>query len=154
DDTVLESLDLATGTPTLLCPAGDVAVAAGRAAFLRPESAVGTAACPGGPLNGDSDTKDDVVQLWTGSGAVQNLGRAATAVALSDTRLAALVSEAGDIQKYNGDNDMTDTVVQVRPADGTGSWTNVGRAADALGVAHDVVAFTVPEAAEGPGSLN
>ena len=42
-------------------PAENVAVAAGNAAFLRPESDAGTAICPGGSLNSlDTDTED----LW------------------------------------------------------------------------------------------
>ena len=36
-------------------PAGEVAAAFGKAAFLRPESPTGTAHCPGGSLNGDGD---------------------------------------------------------------------------------------------------
>ena len=42
DDTVLEAIDAVTGTPTTLCPAEDVSVAAGMAAFLRPEADVCT----------------------------------------------------------------------------------------------------------------
>src|SRR6185369_8491416 len=37
DDTVLEVLNATTGSLTTLCPAGQVAVKDGRAAFLRPE---------------------------------------------------------------------------------------------------------------------
>jgi Tol biopolymer transport system component len=164
DDTVLEVLDTALPSPTpiTLCPADDVAVAAGNAAFLRPESA-GFASdnpnCPAGTntggladLNGDGDTNDSVVHLWTG-GAAQNLGRAATAVDLSSTVLAALVSEAGDGVDYNGDSDKNDTVVQVHPV-GTGAWTNLKQAADTLTVVGDAVAFLTPELAQGGGSLN
>jgi Tol biopolymer transport system component len=157
-DNVLEVLDtgVVSPTPTTLCPADQVVVANGAAAFLRPESAVGTVACPGGSLNSpDSDTNDEVVQLWTG-GAVQNLGRAATAVGLSSTVLAALVSESGDGANYNsgaGDSDMTDDVVQVHPV-GAGAWTNVGQAADTLAVSGNVVAFLTPEAAQNGLDLN
>ena len=42
DDTVLEAVDATTGAITTLCPAGAVSVSNGNAAFLRPESAVGT----------------------------------------------------------------------------------------------------------------
>src|SRR5262249_40384054 len=82
---------------TTLCPAMDVAVAGGRAASLRPESPPATASCPGGSLNPpDADTADLVVQCWPDSmGHVANLGRAASAVAMSPTRLAALVTETG-----------------------------------------------------------
>ena len=46
DDVVLESIDAATGAITTLCPADEVSVAAGNAAFLRPESAAGTRVVP------------------------------------------------------------------------------------------------------------
>jgi Tol biopolymer transport system component len=153
DDTVLEVLTASTGALITLCPAEDVAVAAGNAAFLRPESIGGTGACPGGSLNPpDTDPNDLVVQLWTG-GTVQNLGRAATAVALSDAYLAALVSEPGDETIYNNDGDQNDTVVQVRKLTDTG-WTNIGQAADALDLNGSIVAFITPEAAQGPDPIN
>jgi len=54
DDTVLQVMSASSGAVTTLCPAEDVAVATGQAAFLRPEAvAGGTAACPAGSLNGD-----------------------------------------------------------------------------------------------------
>lgn len=157
-DTVLEVLDtrVPAATPQVLCAADQVAVAAGNAAFLRPESPAGNASCPGGSLNPpDADTNDRVVQLWTG-GAVQNLGRAATAVALSETFVAALVDEAGEGPTgtdFNADGDATDTVVQVHPV-GSGAWTNVGQAASILAVSGGVVAFLTDEAAQGGASLN
>jgi hypothetical protein len=85
---------------------------------------------------------------------VENLGLAATAVALSPQFIAALVSEAGngDVD-YNGDGDSADTVVQVHPV-GSGSWTNTAQAADAVGVSGSVVAWITPEAGQGAGSLN
>ena len=156
-DTVLEVLDAFTGTPTTLCPAADVAVAAGRAAFLRPESPTGTTACPGGSLNPpDIDTSDQVVQFWPGSGPVQNLRRAATAVALSDTYLAALVSEAGEETDLNGNDDPSDTVVEVHPVctPGSCSWlvpmdaSGHGQAADTVQVCGSLVVFLTPEAAQ------
>src|SRR5204863_10169502 len=77
DDTVLEVFDPASTAITTLCPATDVAVTNGAAAFLRTELAAGTPTCPGGPLHHDADGDDAVVQYWPGSGAVQNLGKAA-----------------------------------------------------------------------------
>lgn len=148
DDTVLEMFDATSGTMTTLCPAGDVAVANGNAAFLRPESATGTPQCPGGSLNDDvdADVTDEVVQLSIAGATPMNLKRAATAVGLSNELLAALVSEAGDgFTDYNGDEDTADTVVQTHPV-GAGSWTNVGQAADRMAVAGHVVAFLTPEA--------
>ena len=147
--TVLEVLDATTGGPATLCPAAEVAVAAGKAAFLRPEAAGFAPGCPGGSLNGDGDTSDLVVQLWPGAGPVENLGVAATAVAISDTVIAALVSEAGQGNAdLNGDGDTADTVVEVHPVSG-GSWTNVGQAADTVQVCGPLVVFLTPEAAQG-----
>ncbi|MGH7788941.1 MAG: hypothetical protein ACRERC_18870, partial [Candidatus Binatia bacterium] len=165
-DTILRVLDASVGPPSPvsdLCPATRVAVTAGAAAFLRPEAAgpaPALASCPGGPLigghpdlNGDGDATDDVVHLWNG-GLVQNLERAATAVALSATWVAALTSEAaqgaGDL---NDDSDAVDTVVQMYPVAG-GGWVNVGQAADTLALAGQRVAFLTPESAQGNGDLN
>jgi Tol biopolymer transport system component len=149
DDTVLEVLDASSGVLTTLCPAADVAVADGKAAFLRPEAAVGTAACPGGSLNGDSDTNDLVVQLWPGSGPVMNLGLAAVAVSMSDAYISALVSEAAEgTTDLNGDGDTNDTVVEVHPVDG-GVWANTRQAADMVQLCGSLVAFITPEAAQG-----
>jgi Tol biopolymer transport system component len=153
DDDVLEAIDAASGSGTLLCPAGQASVAAGNAAFLRPEATSGTVACPGGSLNADVDTDDQVVQFWSG-GAVQNLGRAATRVELSPTHLAALLSEAGDGGTiYNGDGDSDDTVVQVHPA-GVGGWTNVGQAADVIALRGSIVAFRTAETSQGVDPIN
>lgn len=154
DDVVLESVDATTGTITTLCPADEVSVANGNAAFLRPESTTGTASCPGGSLNGDGDTADRVVQLSIAAGPTQNLGLAATAVKLSSTLVAALVDEAAQGNtNLNGDGDATDTVLEVHPV-GAGVWTSVGRAASSLAVSGNRVAFLVPEAQQGAVSLN
>ncbi len=150
DDTVLEVLRLGAEQMTTLCPAGDVAVAAGNAAFLRPESAVGTADCPGGPLNGDGDLDDEVVHLWRDKGAAANLGRAAAQVALSPTYVGALVSESADGEFYNADGDMDDLVAQVhRVKDAPGSWDNTGHAADTIEMSGDFAVYLTPEADEG-----
>jgi hypothetical protein len=120
--------------PTTLCPAGETAIAAGMAAFLRPESAGATtnALCTGpgltGPdLNGDSDVDDDVVHFWPGTGSVQNFGLAATAVALSSTHVAAIAGGT----------------LQVHPA-GAGAWTDTTEAAAAIQFCGSVVAFLQP----------
>ena len=166
DDTVLQTLVTDSGSrarsgqdgSTTLCPAGEVAVTNGMAAFLRPEAAVGTAACPGGSLNGpgDRDVNDNVVQLWRGSGAVQNLGRAATAVALSAAHVAAIVSEPAEGDggtDLNGDGDKLDGVAQVHPVTG-GAWTSTGFAADTIKFCGSVLAFITPEAAQNATDLN
>lgn len=154
DDVVLESIDATTGTITTLCPADEVSVAAGNAAYLRPESAAGTPSCPGGSLNGDADASDRVVQLALAGGASQNLGLAATAVKLSPTIVVVLASESGqNATDLNGDGDAADDVLHAR-ALGAGAWTNVGRAADAFAVSGSRVAFLVPEAAQKASDLN
>jgi hypothetical protein len=155
---VLEVLDTASGGVTTLCRAEQAAVQDGRVAFLRPESPLPTppGGCPSGSLNGpgDTDVLDEVVQLWTGS-AVQNLGRAARAVALSASHVAAIVDEAaegtGGGTDLNGDGDRLDGVVQVHPVVG-GTWTSTDFAADTITFCGAVLAFITPEASQGAGS--
>ena len=139
DSTVLEVLDTAVMSPTpiVLCAAGEVSAANGAAAFLRPESPTGTTACPGGPLNGDGDTNDQVVYFWDGS--LQNLGLAASAVRLSASYIAAI--------------DSDDQSVRVHPA-GAGSWSPAaGQVADTIDVNGSIVAFLTPESVAG-SSIN
>lgn len=86
---VLQVLDLSTPMPQLtsLLPATQVAVAAGRAAFLLPEA----------PLdrNADGDTADTFLAFWNGRGTTPiDLRREAVAVALSPEVMAALVPDA------------------------------------------------------------
>ena len=162
-DTVLEIVDATTGAVSTLCPAGDVATAAGNAAFLRQESTAGTPACPAGSLNGDGDTADEVVHVALAGGPAQNLCKAATAIDISDSVLAALVSEAGQNHSdLNGDGDDDDDVLHVHPVSaGCQNWTkalgsapSVGQAAAAMEVVGSIVAFATPEAAQGHGPLN
>jgi Tol biopolymer transport system component len=141
NDTILEVLDTTPASPvrTALCPAGETAVAGGRAAFLRPEASgrttaaalpncpVGTAVAGGVDLDGDGDAADQVVHLWTG-GSVQNLGLAAAAVALSSAHVAAIGAD-GTLQTY--------------PIAG-GAWTDTGQTADSMQFCGDVVAFMQP----------
>lgn len=158
-DTVLQVRNSATGSVTgPSCPAGEVRVANGRALFLRPESSGGSTGCPTGvpSLNLDSDQNDDVVHLWS-SGTVTNLGVAATAVALSGSTIAALVSEDGQGGSVlNTDGDIDDAVVHVQAVAGasSGGWENVGQAADDVGVVGSIVAFITPEAAQGLLPIN
>jgi len=154
DDVVLEVVDAATGTVATQCPAGEVSVAGGSAAYLRPESSVGTVACPGSSLNGDADVEDDVVHLVVGTGASQNLALAAEAVTMSATTVAALVSEADENDAdRNGDADSGDTVVHAYPI-AAGSWINIGQAADAVSISGDRLAFITPEADQDETDLN
>jgi cysteine-rich repeat protein len=149
-DALLRAFDPGTGSTVDLCPASEVAVAAGRAAFLRPEGAGEAVGCPTGPrLNSDTDMDDEVVHLWSGAGAPVNLGRAASAIVLSDALVAALVSEASEGGvSLNGDTDAFDDVVQVASVATPTAWEKLGLSADALQVAGDRLAFLVPEAAE------
>lgn len=154
-DNVLEAFDTSNSTITTLCPAEQVSVFNGSAAFLRPESPVGTTACPGGSLNGDADTGDFVAQLWPGSGSVVNLGRAAGAVSLTSSHVGALVSESQQGSDYNGDGDLFDEVVQTHAvAAAPGTWQNTGQAGDAVEMVGDVAVFTTSESAQGAGDLN
>jgi len=143
DDTVLRILDPSAGPPATiidLCPAQDVAVAGGNAAFLRPERAGPAVGCPApgltGSLNGDLDAVDDVVHLSMGGAAPVNLGVAASAVGLSDSWIAALVHDGGQSDEV--------WVAPMGP-EGAGAWTDLGLVADALQVEGTRVAFTVPE---------
>ncbi len=154
-DAVLEVLHTGTSTLQTLCPATQVAVAAGMAAFLRPESALGTVACPAGSLNGDADAADTVAALWPGSGNPQSLGVAARFVALSPNAIGAIVDERGQNNTIlNGDGDANDGVVEVHPPTVVGAWTNTGQAADTLALCGPLAVFLTPETAQGAGSLN
>lgn len=129
-------------------------------AFLVPEQAQGSG---GSDLNGDGDTDDHVLHVWTGS-SVSNLGYAVAledfrdvefgeVVALEGGGLAFTVPEAaqGD-GSSNGDADTADWVVHV--------WN--GTSVSSLGFAgtHLVprrgggVAFAVYEGAQGNADLN
>ncbi len=164
---LLETVDGGTGAVTLLCPSDPAALASdgaavanGKVAFLRPEVSVTTPACPAGTpvaggidLNGDGDAQDSVVHLWPASGPMQNLGRSAIAVAMTDTFVAALVSETGQgvtPTDLNGDSDTDDFVLQVHKIDPASTvWTNVGQAADSVQACGSVFAFTTPEGLQG-----
>jgi Tol biopolymer transport system component len=157
DDTVLATIDArdaaASGAPAAmqtLGPATAVSVAAGRAAFLLPETAVRTPPTDGTDLNGDGDTADTVVHLFDGrGGGVRNLGLAAVDLSLSDRCLAVLVSEAGQgATDLNGDGDAGDRVVHVYDLD-TREWTNLGLAADAIEARGTTVAFLTAEIDQG-----
>jgi len=167
DDTVLEAVDADSGTVTTLCPAEDVSVAGGAAAFLRPEAQAGlpaTPSCPKGSLNADGDTDDDVVHLWPGNGSVVDLNCAGAAVSMSPTWVGALVSEADEQADGNGDADQDDEIVSVHrvagPFAGTtctdGNWEHTQQAADTLLVSDQIAVFITPEADQGasPGGLN
>ena len=143
-----------------------------------PNCPAGTAVSGGVDLNGNGTATDEVAHLALNSSTILNLGVAGTAVSLSGTCsggananapcvdnadcpggtcapsvVAALVSEAGQNTDLNGDGDTTDTVVEVHPA-ASGSWSNVGQAADTVQVEGNLVAFLTPEAAQGNTDLN
>jgi len=156
DDVVLEAIPTAgvppgTATAVPLCPAGAVAIAGGRAAFLRPESAGPTTPaklplCPAGTpvpggvdLDGDGDASDEVVHYWPGTGPVQNLARAASAVALAvpagETYVGIIRSDAGSVVEAYRTSTMT--------------WAPPGEAADTIAACGGLFAFLTPEALQG-----
>jgi len=152
DDTVLEAFDPAAQILSTLCPADDVETDNGSVVFLRPEAEVGTttANCPDdGPLNADADTDDLVVAAWTGNGAVLNLGRSATAVAIADGHVGALVSESGDGVDHNSDGDTTDDVAQFHDlTDAPGTWLDTNIAATLVGVTQGWGVFAASESGQ------
>src|SRR5262249_60340594 len=85
-------------------------------------------------------------------------GRAAgpgPAVAMSDTTIAALVSESGQNNTVlNGDGDTADAVVEVHPAAVAGAWTNTHQAGDALQVCGPRAVFLTPEWQQGTPPMN
>lgn len=168
NDAVLRVLDTLTaeGIVTDLCPAETVAVAAGRAVFLRPEAAglTDNMMCMstdlmGPDLNDDGDVDDLVVHYFDGS-VVHNLRCAAEDVSLSDTHVAALVSEAAQgANDLNGDGDSDDLVLHLWSlADplpsSCSSWVNVEQAGDTIAITGDIVAMITPEADQNGEDLN
>lgn len=157
DDRVLRHLDAGASppvTPTTLCPiTGEVATAGGRIAFLRDEAASPTSVACGG--NGDADATDGVVHLATGA-AVANLGCAAVVVGLSDTRIAALVSEPGEGADLDGDallvSDVLHLASTASPPAACGGWTNTGLRGSELSVSGGRVALRTVEDAGGVAS--
>jgi hypothetical protein len=140
-DVVLEAVDTTgvppgTATPTLLCPADQVAVASGQAAFLRPNSAGPTPSLPlcpaisGGP-------SDEMVHYWPGTGSVQNLNLAASAVAIAvppgDAYIGAI--SAGQVAE----------VYKTSAA----AWASTGQKADTIAFCGPILAFITPEALQG-----
>ncbi len=155
-DSILEVMELPSGSITTLCAATQVAASNGRSAFLRPESLHPSTGCAAGSLNGDGDTSDSVVQLWGGSGAPSNTGLAATAVSISNEWAAAVVSETAQAATdLNGDGDTADGVVFVhRLGDPSTAWESLGTSADTVHLAGDVLIMLTPETQQGGQDLN
>ncbi len=106
---------------------------------------------PTDDLNDDGDADDRVVHLYT-DGRVINTERAASAVALSQDWLAALVAEAEQGgADLDGDADADDAVLHVLPRQEAdpAAWSNTQLAADALRLGGSLVAFAIPEAKRG-----
>jgi len=157
EDGVLTAFGVDTGVSSELCPATEAAVSGGYAAFLRPESASPAGNCASGSLNGDSDESDLIAYRWTG-GAPESLGRAATSVAVSDSWLAALISENGQGDggvDLNGDGDTLDDVVALHATTAqAGTWNDVGQAANDIQLVGSTLAFTTAESAQAGTDLN
>jgi Tol biopolymer transport system component len=134
-DTVLRVLDAGDPAPEpqTIGEAGTVEVVGGLAAFL--------GASPG--------AGDAPVHLYR-DGAVTPLGRNASAIALAADWVAALVAEAEvSDSSVNGDADRDDRIAAIRSTAGSSEWIDVAHAADAVGVRGSLLAFVVPENAEG-----
>src|SRR5262249_33947676 len=100
--------------------------------------------CPTAPLvgtgpdfNHDGDSKDEIVHLWRG-GTVQSLDLAATAVAVSQSYVAAIAGEPGS----------DSGTLSVHPIS-SGAWTAVGASADSVQIEDAIVAFLTPESTAG-----
>ena len=134
-DNVLEVVDATSGAVAVQCPAGEVSVAGGVAAYLRPESNTGgTPSCPAGSLNVDEDSEDRVVQLVVGGGSTQNLGLARRLSARRDrswprSSPSPVSPRSVPSVVLNGDGDTDDDVVESTRWRGA-SWTNTHRAGD------------------------
>jgi hypothetical protein len=167
-DGLLQAVDLRQSPPQIVSlPAGQqVSVFAGAAAFLRPEIDLGGSADV--DLNADGDAIDLVVHLFRGRNpaaptqllpAADDLGLAATGVALSGGWVAALEKEG---QGLVGGFATVETLLGDTarpPAEGelalwrratSGPWLRTGRYADSLRIVGDLVAFITPES---PGDL-
>jgi len=154
---VLSVLEVADGALSELCRASEVSVSGGQTAFLRPETPTAEGSCAIGSLNGDSDEADLVVYRWSG-GEAESLGRAASRIVLSDSWLAALVSESGQADAgvdLNGDGDVVDDVVALHAsADAAGTWIDIGQAAEDLELRGSTLAFATAEASQAQADLN
>lgn len=136
DDTVLEIISFPHGGPAArrtLCPADTVVVNdAGVAAFLRPETSTDPAAgtsCPMGSLSGT------IVYLVNDGATAMSLGKRASAIAISASYLAAVVTDSSpELQVYKLPN---------------GPWIDSNAPAATVEICGDVVAFSAPD-----GTLN
>lgn len=135
---VLNVLD-GSGTIKSLGHAAEISIASGRAAFLSPRTG-------GGAPN---------VMYWPGSGAPLDLGRAATAIALSDDWLAALVPTASASGEGFAPGDPIGVAQYYELSTGGGGvWRDSGKVASRVGVLGALSAMLTPELAQGEGSLN
>lgn len=108
----------------------------------------------GEDLNGDLDTNDRVVQIYSGGAAAENLGRAASSVSISGDFVAALVSETMQGQTdLNGDGDTNDDVLAIYDRR-AGTWIDTDQPADTVKVAGSLIAFIRPEARSGPAGTD
>jgi hypothetical protein len=108
-DTVLQVLGRRRRHCPPLCPATQVAIAPG--GLLRPERAGGAPGCPALPLNDADATDADESSTFGRNGA--SLGLSARGSG-SDSWLAAHTRSTRR-RRSNGDGDVDDTVVQIRP---------------------------------------
>ncbi len=134
-------------------PVGDaLTVAAERAVITTPEFADDT------DRNDDLDAIDQVAQLYDASVSpeqVTNLRLAASRVAISSQLVALAVPEGSQADTdRNGDGDTLDDVLAVFEIGTAPPPTDIGTAADAVGVTGTTVVFITPEAGEDDTDLN
>ncbi|MCC6766760.1 MAG: beta-propeller fold lactonase family protein [Deltaproteobacteria bacterium] len=134
---------------TVGTPATRVAVAGGRALYLRPEDL-------GGAGNGDGDDDDHVVELLDATGpfdVVTPLGVAGRRIALSDELIAFSVPEGSEHDHdRNGDFDTIDGILAVAEIGPAPVVRDLGVAADIVAATGTSVVFSRPEAMEPPNA--
>src|SRR5690606_19917302 len=103
--------------------------------------------------NGDPDTDDDVVAIWSvaSGGLPTSLGVSAVAVQAAEGRCVFATRESDEGASLNGDGDTADTVL--RWWDGV-TIRETGLAVTDFVTAGSLVAFRVPEDAQGDAVLN
>jgi Tol biopolymer transport system component len=110
-----------------------------------------------GPLNGDGDTEDEVVQVnpvATATGATwDNVGEAADHIDVAGTTVAFLTPESAEGSDLNGDADQNDRVLQIYDAMAS-QLIPIGEAAEDFVIGNQLVAFRTSEASQGEGDLN
>jgi hypothetical protein len=150
-DSVVHVFDAATGTISNLKLAGwPIRNDSGLVAFSVNESGQGNT-----DLNGDGDSRDEVVHVYdTATGTINNLKLAGMYLHNDSGLVAFSVNESGQGNTdLNGDGDSYDSVVHVFDA-ATGTINNLKLAGGIADVDSGLVAFLVNESGQGNTDLN